>query len=130
MRSTSNEATRSCDASGATIAHYDLSAWVQLLANRLGPALARVSLFGSRARGTHRERSDIDLLVVLDPCDRAQRDVVQNAALEWELEHNLDLSLRVLSQPEYKRLSRGPEPFWQNLARDARQLWPTISTNE
>lgn len=50
--------------------------------------------------------------------------------MEWELEHDLDLSLRVLSQAEYARLSEGPELFWRNLARDEQQLCPTIFTKE
>lgn len=108
----------------------EIQAWVQLLAGKLGPALERVSLFGSRARGTHGTRSDIDLLVLLEPCDRTHRDVLQDAALEWELMHNLDLSILVLSKSEYARLSRGVEPFWRNFARDEKQLWPTTSTNE
>lgn len=108
----------------------DLRPWAQLLAQRLGGALQKVSLFGSRARGDHRTRSDVDVLVVLEPCERSQRDVVQETALEWELEHNLDLSLRVFGKSEYTRLSQGTEPFWRNVARDEKQLWPTISTNE
>ncbi len=108
----------------------DLRAWAQLLAQRLGGALQKVSLFGSRARLEHRTRSDVDVLVVLEPCERSHRDVVQESALEWELEHNLDLSLRVFGKSEYTRLSQGAEPFWRNVARDEKQLWPTISTNE
>lgn len=114
-----DDAHRAC--STAPAVPLGLSTWLEQLAVRLGPALKKVSLFGSRARGTHRTRSDIDLLVLLEPCQRPQRDVVQDTTLEWELEHNLDLSLRVFSESEFAQLSNGVDPFWRNLARDEKQ---------
>lgn len=57
------------------------------------------------------------------------RRSIHDAAVDWELTHNLDLSTKLLSEEEFRRLSAGPERFWRNYERDARQLWPTTSTS-
>ena len=63
-------------------AHTDIDAVIETLLDIVvqGWDPLQIVLFGSRARGDHHERSDIDLLVVLDECEdwtQARRDIRQ-----------------------------------------------------
>jgi len=98
------------------------------LAASLPLNLLRVSLFGSRARGDHRVRSDFDLMILLRDADRASRARIHAAAVEWELAYNIDLSAKILAYAEFSRLRTGPELFWQHFDRDELVLWRTLST--
>jgi predicted nucleotidyltransferase len=95
------------------------------LAQSLGENLLRISLFGSRARRDHRERSDYDFMIVLRDATKEVRSAIHRRALQWELHHLVDFSTKILSQGDYQRLLSGPELFWRNFQRDERKLWPT-----
>jgi len=95
------------------------------LARRLGDELIRVSLYGSRARGEGRLRSDFDLLVVLRRAADEARDAVHRLATEVELEQNVDLSTKILDRDRFEQLRRSSLPFWRSFAREEKILWPT-----
>jgi predicted nucleotidyltransferase len=94
------------------------------LAERLGDDLIRVSLFGSRARGEGRLRSDFDIMVVLRRATGAARDAVHRLATEVELEQNVDLSTKILDRGRFEQLRGSLLPFWRSFTRDERILWP------
>lgn len=94
------------------------------LAERLGDELLQVALFGSRARGEARWRSDYDLLVVLRSGSSEAKDAVHRLATELELEHNVDLSTKIVDQERFAALRRSFLPFWRNYTRDEKVLWP------
>jgi len=94
------------------------------LACTLGENLLRISLFGSRARRDHRERSDYDFMIVLREVTGTARSAIHDRALRWELDHFVDFSTKILSEPDYQTLHISPERFWRNYERDARVLWP------
>jgi len=98
------------------------------LAERLGEELVQVGLFGSRARGEARWRSDYDLMVVLRNASGEARDAVHRLATTLELEHNVDLSTKIVDRERFERLRRTSLPFWRNYARDERVLWPPTSS--
>lgn len=95
------------------------------LADRLGKDLLRVSLYGSRARGAGRLRSDFDLMVVLRRASGEARDAVHRLATELELEQNVDLSTKILDRERFDRLRESSLPFWRSFSRDEKVLWPT-----
>ena len=55
--------------------HSYVDRLARMLRSRLGDRLVSLVLYGSRARGTHRDDSDIDVLIVVEalPRDRAGR---------------------------------------------------------
>ena len=96
----------------------------EALAERLGDELVQVALFGSRARGEARWRSDYDLMVVLRSASGEARDAIHRLATTLELEHNVDLSTKIVDRERFERLRRSSLPFWRNYVRDERVLWP------
>lgn len=97
------------------------------LAERLGDDLVQVALFGSRARGDARWRSDYDLMVVLRSASRGSRDAVHRLATTLELEHNVNLSIKILDRERFEQLRRSSPGFWRNYSRDEKVLWPRTS---
>jgi len=109
--------------------HADVAeAFADALARLLGDNLARVSLFGSRARGDHRSRSDYDLMIVLRRVNGEVRSAIHRLATEYELERPVDLSTKITDLDQFERLRSGPLPFWRNYRSDERVLWPRASS--
>jgi hypothetical protein len=82
---------------------------VARLRDRFGPRITKLAVFGSRARGDFHDDSDIDVAVVLrDPVTPAERsEVVRLAAkIAADAPTYVDLSPRVLSEDEHRRLLR------------------------
>lgn len=104
--------------------------FAEALAERLGDELVQVALFGSRARGDARRRSDYDLLVVLRNASGEARSAVHRLATTLELAHeyNIDLSIKILDRERFEQLRRSSPGFWRNYARDEKVLWPRLSS--
>ncbi|HEX5757699.1 MAG TPA: nucleotidyltransferase domain-containing protein [Thermoanaerobaculia bacterium] len=98
------------------------------LAERLGEELVRVALFGSRARGDARRRSDYDLMVVVRTATGEARSAVHGLATRFELDGNVDLSTKIVDAERFEELRRSSLPFWRNYMRDERVLWPPTSS--
>src|SRR6185295_6843357 len=103
------------------------SEFAEALAERLGDDLIQVALFGSRARGEARWRSDYDLMVVLRSATGEARSAVHRLATTLELEHNVDLSTKIVDRERFENLRRSSMRFWRNYARDEKVLWPPTS---
>jgi uncharacterized protein len=89
---------------------------VEDLASRLGrhPAVQRVWLFGSRARGDSFERSDIDLAVEAPEIDRG----------EWENLHlDLEEGAETLLLIDVVLIDDLPESFGRRVRREERLLY-------
>lgn len=102
--------------------------YAERLAAELGANLRRLSLFGSRARGEHHPRSDYDLMIVLAAATREARDRIHGLATEIELEHNVDLSTKIVDEARFDELRRSAMPFWRHFVEDERILWPPTSS--
>lgn len=84
-----------------TTEQESVAGFLEGLAERCGDQIARVILFGSRARGDHDEESDIDLLVVtLDG-----KSVVKEAVSALKSDEPY-LSVLVLSVQDYREHQR------------------------
>ncbi len=73
----------------------------QLVRERLGTNLVEIRLFGSKARGTSNEGSDIDLLVLTANHDWAIEQSVVDVAVNINLEYDVLISPLVISQSRY-----------------------------
>ena len=108
----------------AAIAHDIAYEFAEALAARLGEELVQVALFGSRARGEGRWRSDYDFMVVLRNASAEARSAVHRVATRFELDRNVDLSTKIVDAERFAKLRRSSLPFWRNYARDEKVLWP------
>jgi len=68
-------------------------------------ALAKLVLYGSRARGD--ADSDVDVAIIVRGSDGKIRDQLLNAVADVELETLVPLSTIVFSEAEYQRLMAG-----------------------
>lgn len=87
--------------------------------------VAEVILYGSKARGDSSPDSDIDLLVLMKSDDRTVRRLILQLAARISLEHDVILSLMVMSEArwrEHEGLS-----IYLNILQDSRKL--VFSTN-
>lgn len=89
---------------------------IEGLALRLArhPAVERVWLFGSRARGDHFERSDIDLAIEAPGIDRAEW-----VALHLDLDEEADTLLLI----DFVLMDDMPETFRRRVYREGRLLY-------
>ena len=101
-----------------------MDAWVRTVLDELkaglqaiyGERLQGVYLYGSYARGGQDSESDVDVLIVLDRCDRYAAEVDRTSALvsELSLKHDRSISRVFVSQQDW---SSRETPFLAN-ARD------------
>lgn len=100
-----------------------LEAFVAGLCERYGDRLARVALFGSRARGEGDAESDLDVLVVLDDGDWRFRDAVALVAFEPMVEYGVVLSPLVVDLADYTWWQEHHAPIYRNISVDGIDLW-------
>jgi len=79
---------------------------VRRLRALLGKDLQEVRLYGSRARNRAVPDSDVDVAVIVRRADQAVWQEVQKLAAHLSLEHDLVLSVNLLSQKEWEELQR------------------------
>jgi predicted nucleotidyltransferase len=107
----------------AEIAGYPiLKDFISRISVKLGSNYRYGALFGSRARGTARQDSDYDVLVVTDFIDhRLKRDIIDIAYDEF-LETGIDISPVVFSSSEYERQKLNGNPLLIEIERDMLKL--------
>ena len=93
------------------------------LARALGPALKRVLLFGSYARGEAGPDSDIDVLVVVDG-NGSLREHVIDVAADVSLKYSVVLAPLIRTASAWRRLEAIQAPITQSIAREGIVLWP------
>ncbi len=85
--------------------------------------LKGVSLFGSYARGTASEDSDVDLII--DTTDTAIRSLLQVAGIHEELERTLRKSVDLLTVSALTQKQQMPSEarFRENVMRERKELY-------
>jgi len=99
-----------------------LQAYVGALAERFGPRLLEVLLFGSKARNEARPDSDIDVAVILDRPSSEDLSEARGLTFDIWLAYEVLISVRAMSQQGWEELGRLQSLFYRNLKRDGVSL--------
>lgn len=83
-------------------------------------------LYGSRARGTERDDSDWDVLILLDKNKIEQEDFdkVSYPLIEFGWHFGADLNPQLYTRVEWKRMQ--DTPYCQNVERDKKIIYESI----
>lgn len=104
-----------------------LSAFLDALGRDCGDQIARVVLFGSRARGDHGDESDIDLLIVT----RNGKDDVERRVDTLHERDTFVISALVYSAQDYQHSQWLQDPLYVEIRRDGVELWdPAAAARE
>lgn len=88
-----------------------------------GELLVSVILYGSVARGTQTDESDIDIAVILRRKENADmRERMTDIIVDLELEYNKVLSVLRIDYEEFK-MWENTMPFYKNMKKEGIILW-------
>ena len=88
-----------------------------------GDLLVSVILYGSVARGTQTEESDIDIALMLKKEETEDmRERMTDAVVDLELEYNKVLSVLRIDYKQFQ-LWENTMPFYKNMKKDGVILW-------
>lgn len=82
----------------------------------------RVILYGSVARGTQTQQSDIDIAVIVKSHTKNMHDSMIDYVVDLELEYNVVLSVLLIDYDKYKEWEN-IMPFYRNVKKDGIILW-------
>ncbi|MBI1741811.1 nucleotidyltransferase domain-containing protein [Candidatus Acetothermia bacterium] len=86
-----------------------------LLHSDVSEEILKIVLFGSCARGQDRSDSDIDLMIILRQDRWEVIDRIYDLITDLMLEYEREISLKVFSAAEYRKLSEPPTPFMKQV---------------
>lgn len=86
--------------------------------------LERVILYGSFARGTQTEESDIDIAVIVQSYTEDMHDRMIDFTVDIELEYDRVLSVLLIDYDSFKEWE-DVLPFYKNIKKDGIILWGT-----
>jgi predicted nucleotidyltransferase len=102
--------------------------WEELtggMADILGDTLETVILYGSYARGTQDEESDVDIALILrGKPDRETMDRLQDFLTDMDIKHGKLFSVVDIDEERFVRL-QNVLPFYRNIQKEGVVLWKT-----
>jgi predicted nucleotidyltransferase len=102
--------------------------WEELtggMAGILGDTLETVILYGSYARGTQDEESDVDIALILrGKPDRETMDRLQDFLTDMDIKHGKLFSVVDIDEERFVRL-QNVLPFYRNIQKEGVVLWKT-----
>jgi predicted nucleotidyltransferase len=97
---------------------------------RLGEKILGVYLFGSVAKGTATEESDIDILVVYrDVDERSVLEIASEISFKYACEYGKTIETIPMSEQEFEK-SKGISPFLWEVLKFGRPLFTKLSATE
>ncbi len=87
-----------------------------------GDLLEQIILYGSVARGTQTEESDIDIAVIVHPYTQEMHDRMIDFTVDLELEYDKVLSVLLIDYDNFKEWET-VLPFFKNMRKDGVTLW-------
>lgn len=93
------------------------------IARRTMPEGSSVWLYGSRARGTAREDSDWDILILIDKAEIDDDDFEKYSypLMEYGWRYGVDLAPQLYTRDEWKQMAI--TPFYQNVEKDKKIIY-------
>ena len=82
------------------------------------PGFVQVKLFGSKARGDSDWESDIDVLVVLEACNRKTRNAIYDLCYDLSVDYSVVLAPVIYARTEFESELTKVTPFYQAVARE------------
>jgi predicted nucleotidyltransferase len=92
------------------------------LRDRFGQKIASVYAFGSRARGSHGEQSDFDVLIVVKGKEPEIEHAIMEAFVEEELNTGLIFAPIVKDEKAFDLERQYHSPFYENIQREGISL--------
>ena len=87
-----------------------------------GNVLERIILYGSVARGTQTEESDVDIAVIVRKYTEDMHDKMIDFTVDLELEYNKVLSVLLIDYDNFREWE-DVLPFYKNMKKDGIMLW-------
>lgn len=97
--------------------------FVNAISDEVGERMKSITFFGSRVKRTHKPYSDYDFLVILDHKEPYIVEKIYDKALDFLLDYEVNISLKIYSEKDYiKKLSMGT-PFIKEIERYGKVVW-------
>lgn len=90
--------------------------------NIFGNVLEQIILFGSTAKGTQTDESDVDIAVIVRQYTKTMHDKMIEFTVDLELEYNKVLSVLLIDYNNFKEWEH-ILPFYKNVKKDGITLW-------
>ena len=84
--------------------------------------LQAIILFGSVARGTATEESDLDIAILVNSDDRLMYDKLLDVVVKMDLDNDVVISTTIIEKEQFDTW-KDVLPFYKNINREGIQLW-------
>jgi len=98
--------------------------YVNRLLSDAGQRVRQVILFGSKARGDAGADSDLDVLIIVDQCDRQLDRQVTLTASRISLEHDTLVNTHIITAGRWAEMQKWAATLWREVQRDGVSLLP------
>lgn len=87
------------------------------------PSVVRIVLYGSVARGTNTEESDVDVAVLIKgELDKGMEDKLSDLVVDMNLKYDKVFSVIDINYDTFRKWE-GVTPFYQNVNKEGIVLW-------
>ncbi len=84
--------------------------------------LKAIILYGSVARGSATEESDIDIAILVESDDKEMYDRLLDVVVEMDLENDVVISTVIIEEEQFEKWKEAL-PFYKNIKKEGIQLW-------
>jgi predicted nucleotidyltransferase len=92
-----------------------LQAFANGLRQLVGESIEKIILIGSYARGDQTPESDIDIVILLKASSKNLRDKIYDYLVDFTLEHDVDISLKLINRATYQEWKEWADPFVKSI---------------
>ena len=87
-----------------------------------GDNLQSIILYGSVARGTANEESDVDIALIIKNEDEKMYDKLLDIVVDIELEYNIVIAIVLIETALFEKW-KNVSPFYKNITNEGIELW-------